>query len=248
MVIRFGKGRRERELRQSELGRQQLLSAMKMLGLEPSSPTAREMLGWTESDDVDAVEQKIVRAEERLEEARRRGVSARDELELMVDLNSWRKQLGAATELPKSSRPSRPTPPIRSQTTQESPADDEIAVGVADDSGDHDYVDAQRFAFAYERISAGWSKETARVVSWAILPFPSSPVPSRELEKLIRTRCSQLAKELRRSQSSELESLGFAQSAAEDYVKIAKRLGDRHFAGEWNELLIEAIECGKRFP
>ena len=115
------------------------------------------------------------------------------------------------------------------------------------DSHDLDYVDAQRFAFAYDRISTGWSKEVARVVSWALLPFPSSPIPSRELEKQVRNRCAQLAKELRPSQNSELESLGFAQDAAEDYVKIAKRLGDRHFVDEWHELLTEAIECGKRF-
>lgn len=244
MIIRFGKGSREREQRESELRRQQLLSAMKMLGLEPSSSTAREMLGWSERDDVDAGERMITRAEETLEEARRRGVSAREELELMVDLNSWRKQLRTATELP---RPSRPTPPMRSQATHASETNDEIVFDATNDSHDLDYVDAQRFAFAYDRISTGWSKEVARVVSWALLPFPSSPIPSRELEKQVRNRCAQLAKELRTSQNSELESLGFAQDAAEDYVKIAKRLGDRHFVDEWHELLTEAIECGKRF-
>lgn len=245
MIIRFGKSRREREEREAELKRQQLLSAMKMLGLEPSSPTAREMLGWTEDDDADSVEKMIERAEKRLKDARLRGVSAREELELMVDLNSWRKQLGTATEQP---RPSRPTPPKRHQTTDQSETEDEIANSAADDSGNLDYVDAQRFAFAYERISSGWSKEVARVVSWALLPFPSSPEPSFELEKLVRNRCSQLAKELRQSQNSEHQSLGFARRAAEDYVKIANRLGERHFAEKWNELRMEATECGKRFP
>ena len=245
MIIRFGKGKREREQRESEAGRQQLLSAMKMLGLEPSSSTAREMLGWTDSDDVDAVKQMVARAEQRVEEARRRGTSAREELELMVDLNSWRRQLETT---PAAAKPSRPIPPARLHATRADESQDDNPIGATNDSREPDYVDAQRFAFTYDRVARGWSGEVARVVAWALLPFPSSPIPSRNLEEAIRNRCSQLAKELNRSQSSEFESLCFAERAAEDYVKIAKRFGDRHFAGEWNELLTEAIECGKRFP
>jgi len=244
MIIRFGKGKREREQRESEAGRQQLLSAMKMLGLEPSSTTAREMLGWTGSDDVDAVKQMVARAEQRLEEARRRGTSAREELELMVDLNSWRRQLGTT---PEAAKPSRPIPPTRLQATHVDESQDENPIDVTHDSREPDYVDAQRFAFVYERLDRGWSGEVARVVAWALLPFPSSPIPSRDLEEAIRNRCSQLAKELSRSQNSEFESLSFARSAAEDYVKIARRFGDSHFAGEWSELLTEVIECGERF-
>lgn len=243
-MIRFGKGKREREKRESEAGRQQLLSAMKMLGLEPSSPTAREVLGWTDSDDVDAVKQMVARAEQRLEEARRRGVSAREELELMVDLNSWRRQLGTT---PPAAKSSRPIPPAPLHATRTDESQDENPIGATNDSREPDYVDAQRFAFAYERVARGWSGEVARVVAWALLPFPSSPIPSHDLEEAIRVRCSQLAKELNRSQNSESESLNRAGRAAKDYVKIAKRFGDSHLVEEWSKLLTESIECEGRF-
>lgn len=98
----------------------------------------------------------------------------------------------------------------------------------------------QRFVFILDRLQKGWESEIAGPVAWALVPFDDSPIPPRNVEKLVRKRAKALAKDLRMTQSSQVASLNLAIAAAGDYIEIARQSGDQYFVELWTKLRDQA--------
>ena len=68
---------------------------MKVLNLEPSSPVARDLIGWTEKDDRERVEVVLAKKKRALQEKLIEGCTLREEMELEIEIDGVQNNLNS---------------------------------------------------------------------------------------------------------------------------------------------------------